>query len=79
MGEVGNGDGEVTFQKTMGVGYVAHWHERLCARGWNEAERMRFPGHLGLIRLDLVFYQRRSTFASELLVLSKKDNGCATG
>lgn len=63
--EAGNGEGEeVTFQKRMGVGRVAH--ERPCARGLNEA------GHLGLVRLDLGIasvspYQRRSVFASALV------------
>ena len=47
-------------------------HERPCARGWNEAEQMRFPGHLGLVRLDLEFYQRRSAFAALLLTFKKE-------
>jgi len=68
---------------------VAHeMPERPCALhegGMRQTEQMHaardaVPGHLGLVRLALVFYQRHSAFASALLVAFKREgDSCATG
>ena len=63
-------------------------HERPCALhegGTRQGTRQNRcgslgPGHLGLVCLDLVLYQRHSAFALALLVtFEKEDDSRATG